>query len=194
MRKYALHKYPATLRLLFVFTLLTALLFAAPATYLGTVVAVTDRDTIQLLDQRKTLKVRLANIDAPERGQAFGTQSKKTLSDIVYGKEVLVVEQDRDRYGRVVGCTSTTSTRTPRWCDEAWPGSTFATHRTLPSSDLKTRQKQKNVDCGLIRMPFRHGNIVIAETAPRGWSVPPQWTPRRKRQRTTPPEARRRPP
>ncbi|MDQ3773746.1 MAG: thermonuclease family protein [Pseudomonadota bacterium] len=35
--------------------------------------------------------------------QAFGNQSKKSLSDIVFGKSVKVVQEDVDRYGRTVG-------------------------------------------------------------------------------------------
>jgi micrococcal nuclease len=88
---------------LLLFCSFTASLFAAPTVYSGKVVSVTDGDTLHLLVQRTTIKVRLAEIDAPEKSQAFGTQSKKTLSNIVFGKEVLVVEQDRDRYGRMVG-------------------------------------------------------------------------------------------
>ena len=49
------------------------------------------------------LKVRLAGTDAPERRQAFGRKAKETLSALVFGRTVRVVEVDRDRYGRLVG-------------------------------------------------------------------------------------------
>jgi endonuclease YncB( thermonuclease family) len=48
-------------------------------------------------------KVRLAEIDAPEKRQPFGERSKQSLSDLVYGKWVKVNQEDLDRYGRVVG-------------------------------------------------------------------------------------------
>ncbi|QQS40279.1 MAG: thermonuclease family protein [Acidobacteriota bacterium] len=69
------------------------------------VVGVNDGDTIavRFLDSGEQMKVRLATIDAPEQGQPFGAQAKKSLSDLVFGKRVRIVEVDRDRYGRIVG-------------------------------------------------------------------------------------------
>jgi len=69
----------------------------------GRVVGVADGDTITVLDNTNTQhKVRLAGIDAPEKKQAFGAASKKSLSDLVYGKQVSVDWQKQDRYGRKV--------------------------------------------------------------------------------------------
>lgn len=48
-------------------------------------------------------KVRLAGIDAPEKGQPFGQRSKGSLSDLVFGREVEVHWTKRDRYQRLVG-------------------------------------------------------------------------------------------
>ena len=57
----------------------------------GKVVRVADGDTLTVLDETKTQhKVRLNKIDAPEKGQAFGTVSKKHLSEYVFGKNVKV--------------------------------------------------------------------------------------------------------
>lgn len=73
-------------------------------TITGEVIAVTDGDTIRVLDaQHVQYKVRLAGIDAPESKQAFGARSKKHLSDLVFGKTVTVEFTKHDRYGRVVG-------------------------------------------------------------------------------------------
>jgi endonuclease YncB( thermonuclease family) len=87
--------------------LLAALLFAAPSgadTLQGRVVAVTDGDTIKVLDASNTQwKIRLMGIDAPEKKQAFGAQSKSNLSDLVYGKSVIVEYSKKDRYGRTIG-------------------------------------------------------------------------------------------
>ena len=70
----------------------------------GTVVGVVDGDTIDVLDdQRAQHKIRLAGIDAPEKAQAFGQQSKEHLSSLVFGRQVLVETGKRDRYGRTVG-------------------------------------------------------------------------------------------
>jgi Staphylococcal nuclease homologue/Excalibur calcium-binding domain len=55
-----------------------------------------------LISGRQT-RVRLAEIDAPEKRQPFGERSKQSLSDLVYGKRVEVKQEDRDHYGRIVG-------------------------------------------------------------------------------------------
>ena len=69
----------------------------------GKVVSVADGDTITVLVDRTQIKVRLAEIDAPERRQPFGTRAKQAMSKLVFGKTVGVVTVDRDRYGRTVG-------------------------------------------------------------------------------------------
>ena len=70
----------------------------------GHVVAIADGDTFTLLTQEKQqVKIRLAEIDAPESGQPFGNRSKQLLSSLLYGEDVLVRVQTTDRYGRTVG-------------------------------------------------------------------------------------------
>ncbi|MGC8769362.1 thermonuclease family protein [Calditerrivibrio sp.] len=70
----------------------------------GKVVGVSDGDTITLLaEDNKPLKIRLAQIDAPEKKQDFGQKSKQSLSDLIYLKDVTVKVWDVDRYGRIVG-------------------------------------------------------------------------------------------
>ena len=82
--------------------LLTASVAYADVT--GRVVAVTDGDTIKILDSDQVQhKVRLTGIDAPERGQPFGTVSRDHLASMVAGKEVLVESTKSDRYGRTLG-------------------------------------------------------------------------------------------
>jgi endonuclease YncB( thermonuclease family) len=78
--------------------------FAFATEYEGKVVSVADGDTITVLvEGNKQVKVRLAQIDAPEKSQAFGQKSKQSLSEMVFNKQVTVVQEDMDRYGRVVG-------------------------------------------------------------------------------------------
>lgn len=94
-------------RLAFCLTLfLCAFVFQAHAgsVFEGRVVGVSDGDTITVLvGGHEQIKVRLAEIDAPEKAQPFGQRSKQALSDLVFGKTVRVEQQDTDRYGRVVG-------------------------------------------------------------------------------------------
>ena len=72
--------------------------------YRGKVVALADGDTFTLLTvDKQQVKVRLSEIDAPEKAQPFGSRSRQALSDLVFSREVLVVQDDIDRYGRLVG-------------------------------------------------------------------------------------------
>ena len=88
--------------LLFLFLCLSICVQAAELR--GRVVAVSDGDTVTVLDaERHQHKVRLAGIDAPEKAQAFGQASKISLSDQIFGREVAVTWDKRDRYGRIIG-------------------------------------------------------------------------------------------
>jgi micrococcal nuclease len=71
----------------------------------GRVVGITDGDTVKVLTpspENREIKVRLAGIDAPERGQPFGKASKQALSDLVFGQNVTLDGDKIDRYGRLV--------------------------------------------------------------------------------------------
>ena len=48
-------------------------------------------------------KIRPSGIDAPEKAQPYGLQSRQSLSDLVLGRMVTVQTGKTDRYGRVVG-------------------------------------------------------------------------------------------
>jgi endonuclease YncB( thermonuclease family) len=94
---------------------------AGAETITGRVVGVADGDTVTVLDADRTQhKIRVAGIDAPEKKQAFGQRSKASMSDLVFGKDVVVMTSKRDRYGRLVGkvlvaapsCTASTCPKT----------------------------------------------------------------------------------
>jgi endonuclease YncB( thermonuclease family) len=77
---------------------------AGSQTLAGRVVRIADGDTVTVLDSNDTQhRIRLEGIDAPESHQAFGTQSKKNLSQMVFGKDVTIVYEKTDQYGRIVG-------------------------------------------------------------------------------------------
>lgn len=73
-------------------------------TIVGQVVAVSDGDTIKVLDDSKKLFViRLMGIDAPEKAQPFGQRAKQSLSELVFQSRVEIQWFKRDHYERVVG-------------------------------------------------------------------------------------------
>ena len=74
------------------------------ATLTGQVVKVADGDTVTVLAQNGTrYRVRFLGIDAPEKNQAFGQDSRQNLDRLVYRKQVTVDYNGNDRYGRIVG-------------------------------------------------------------------------------------------
>lgn len=67
------------------------------------VLAVLDGDTVLISRSGKPVKVRMANIDAPEKAQPFGKQSKLSLQELVHRKQVQIDSRAVDQYGRIVG-------------------------------------------------------------------------------------------
>lgn len=68
----------------------------------GKVVGVSDGDTLTVLVDQEPMKVRLAEIDAPEKAQPFGQKSKQSLSALCFDRQAEVQVQDTDRYGRSI--------------------------------------------------------------------------------------------
>ena len=70
----------------------------------GRVVSIEDGDTVTILDAGNVQhRVRLAGIDAPERGQQGAQRSRESLAALVYEQPVRVASHKRDPYGRIVG-------------------------------------------------------------------------------------------
>ena len=136
----------------------------ASETLTGKVVSILDGDTIILLDHDKNQrKIRLAGIDEPEKNQDFGTQTKKNLSNKIFGKKVEVKIQTTDRYGRFVGNIYLNN----RWINLEMVQEGFAWHYKRYSSDHELARAEKHARdfrLGLWRdkypvppWEFRHG-------------------------------------
>ena len=166
-----------TLRVIILLLLWALLPFSSPANTLeGQVVAIADGDTLTVLstDNQQT-KVRLDSIDAPEKKQPFGTASKKTLSELVFNKQVVIDSSKIDRYGRTVGTV---------WVDGllvnlemiktgmAWVYRMYASHQAYYAAEEIAKGKK----IGLWSQPnpvppwdFRHGgvkNVQLQNTQP----------------------------
>ena len=67
------------------------------------VIGVADGDTLTVLcNGNKQLKIRLSEIDAPEKRQPFGNRSMQSLSGMCLQKKAKIKPQTKDRYGRTV--------------------------------------------------------------------------------------------
>lgn len=69
----------------------------------GTVSDVIDGDTIYVFVKTNTIKVRLSDIDTPEKKQPYGLEAKDFVIKTALGKIVIVKYRGKDRYGRIVG-------------------------------------------------------------------------------------------
>jgi micrococcal nuclease len=69
---------------------------------IGTVIRVADGDTLTIERNSTREKVRLCGIDAPEKQQPLGRESKQSLEKMTLGKQVAFIPVEKDRYGRTV--------------------------------------------------------------------------------------------
>jgi endonuclease YncB( thermonuclease family) len=115
----------------------------------GKVVGITDGDTITLLVPTNTqIMVRLAEIDAPEKHQAYGNKAKQALSDKIFGKEVTAIIIDVDRYGRSVAQIYF-GVKLERWINKemvaegwAWQYPQYSKSKTLYEAEQKAREQK----------------------------------------------------
>lgn len=90
--------------LLLLLLLLLALPAARAATeFTGRIVSIADGDTLTVLRGRQRVKVRLVEIDAPERGQPFGGRSTESLRMLCADGTARVVVTGEDQYQRTLG-------------------------------------------------------------------------------------------
>lgn len=68
----------------------------------GTVVHVDDGDSFRVAMHGEEVRVRIAEIDAPEAGQPYGDRAREVLAGLIGGRVIRIDEVDQDRYGRVV--------------------------------------------------------------------------------------------
>lgn len=66
------------------------------------VIGVADGDTVTVLHDGRAEKLRLAEIDCPEKKQAFGNAAKRYTADLSFDKVVKVDTSAHDRYGRSI--------------------------------------------------------------------------------------------
>ena len=108
---------------------------ACADTFNALVVGITDGDTIKVLkDDKEQIKVRLVEIDAPEKKQAFGNRSRQTLSDYCFNKIATLTDKGQDRYGRTlahVNCNGVDVNAELVKVGMAWVYDRYVTDRSL---------------------------------------------------------------
>ena len=71
------------------------------------VVGIADGDTVTILGDfsgtREQKRLRLTEIDTPERGQPWSARARQALADKVFQRQVRIASEGEDRYGRMLG-------------------------------------------------------------------------------------------
>lgn len=89
--------------LLIFFIFLSASTLYSQKLILGKVIGIKDGDTVVVIDSLNyQTTLRLAEVDCPEKSQAFGSKAKQFTSDEIYLKQVKYIVTDIDRYGRSI--------------------------------------------------------------------------------------------
>ena len=93
-----------SLRHIFLAVSVAAAAAAAHAeTFEANVVGVQDGDSLTVMRERQRVRVRLAGIDAPEHGQPFGDQARKSLATLCWKKKASIAWVDKDSHQRLLG-------------------------------------------------------------------------------------------
>ena len=114
------------------------------------VVGISDGDTLtarcptdDVAHPYQQVRVRLAEIDAPESGQPYGRRSKEYLSSLCYETEATIRQTATDRYGRTVArveCKGKDANLEMVKAGMAWAYTKYQTDPAFPRAELAARQ------------------------------------------------------
>lgn len=136
------------LRSLILVALLAAGNLAQGAEFTAKVIAVLDGDTVLIKRANGLKKVRMAGIDAPEKAQLFGETAKRSLAEMVLGKQVKVASEAVDQYGRMVARISVDSLNVNAEQIRrgmAWENSRFHNDRVLLALQEEARREPRGL-------------------------------------------------
>lgn len=122
----------------------------------GKVIRVLDGDTIEvktlpakIVVYEVPIRVRLINIDAPEKKQPFGRWSTNQLKTLLAGQSVTVSYTQTDRYGRIIGRVFTTNgTDASRFMVQsgaAWVYERYNADESLPALQREAQEQKRGL-------------------------------------------------
>ncbi|WP_010581940.1 thermonuclease family protein [Schlesneria paludicola] len=86
-----------------IFAMAGATVREAPASeVIAKIVVAIDGDTVVAKTSSSTITVRLEGIDAPEKGQPSGPESREALRSLLVNKQVVLKTSGTDKYGRTL--------------------------------------------------------------------------------------------
>ena len=147
----------------YLITILFLTVFTTTTVVTGRVVKVTDGDTINILTAGRQERIRLLDIDAPEKKQDYGEKSRLFLADMVAGKTVRVEYKNRDRYGRILGVVFVDGKNVNEEMLKAGLAWNYQYSRNKRYAELEAEAKRKRLNIFSEKNPvnpyyFRNGN------------------------------------
>jgi len=126
--------------------LLIGLLQSKP--YTAEVTSISDGDTFKVLHEGREVRIRLVNIDCPEKRQPFGTRARQELSKLIFSKRVTIHAKGKDRYGRTlaevyVGKTCINKLMVERGF--AWHFKKYSSDKEYALLELKARKNKSGL-------------------------------------------------
>ena len=120
--------------------------------FAGKCIGISDGDTISVLRNQQSVRVRLEGIDSLEKGQEFSSVATKFTSSLAFGHKVSVQIKEYDRYGRIVGRVFVGEKDLSRELVKAglaWHYKQYSSDRALAAAENQAR----NVRVGLWSLP-----------------------------------------
>lgn len=112
------------------------------------VASVSSGDTLTVIEGARTIKIRLAYIDAPEPRQPYANHSRRSLSELCAGKnaryEVLYTDRQKQAIA-VVHCNGTNVNRHQVARGMAWVYDEYNRDETLPALQNEARKARLGI-------------------------------------------------
>ncbi|MDZ4201909.1 MAG: thermonuclease family protein [Gallionella sp.] len=121
------------------------------------VIGIADGDTLTArCDNQPPIKVRLAEIDAPEKNQPFGQHSKQSLSQMCFKTSADILVQTTDRYKRLVArvtCNGVDANAEQVRQGMAWVYDKYVIDQSLYAAQDEARQAHRGLWVDVSPMP-----------------------------------------
>lgn len=121
-------------------------------TLLCLVVGISDGDTLTARCGQpgayEQVKVRLAEIDAPEKKQPFGERSRQNLASLCFQKSAEIRQSAKDRYGRTVArvtCAGQDANAAQVGAGLAWAYTKYLTDPAISQLEQRARAAHRGL-------------------------------------------------
>ena len=130
----------------FLAALMLIISFHATATPIITYVY--DGDTVKVLDNNVEYKLRISDIDAPEKTQSYGLKSRRALMQLCLGANIHAAVSGMDKYQRHLGkltCNGQDASLFMLQNGHAWFNSRYSLDGTLLAAEQEARRNKRGL-------------------------------------------------